>query len=297
MAILLNRLLPERRLQIFGTDVDDRAINFARRAVYSGHQLRGLESDFIEQHFRRLNSGYQLLKSIRDRVVFAKHDLLRDPLFLNLDLMSCRNLLIYLKLPAQEEVIRKFHFALKPKRCFSSVSLKIFRRKASTGFDRRHKIFVNKALLPGEKKVAPSREWAVSLEPSPAADGPDANRTDMFRRALLSNFAPASVLVDSNFRIIDSHGNIGRYLTLKHGKPDLNLLALAPKTLGASLRAQLHRARRTGMTSRGVPKPVELHSEEVMLNTSVHCLTDALAGEPLVYCVLLRDGHRKCPPR
>jgi two-component system CheB/CheR fusion protein len=281
LAILFDQHLPGRRVQIFGTDIDDRALAAARKAIYTPAQLRGLPAGVQETYFRRTNSGYLLLKPIRDRVVFARHDLLRDPLFLNLDLISCRNLLIYLKSPAQEEVLRKFHLALKPS---GILFLGKSENAPTDGFDpidRRLKIFVNKQLLPGEKKLIASRDWPYALEGAVESPSRLSPHADTLRQILLANFAPAAVLVDSNFRILDSYGDVGRYLSLKPGKPELTLLAMAPKSLAASLRAQLHRTHRMGTPSRGVPKLTELHGTRVLLHTTVHPTANAVTGEPL----------------
>ena len=269
LAIVLTRLFPGRRLQMFGTDIDEAAIQTARRANYIESHLHAVPEPLIREYFRATSGGYQLEKRIRDQVIFARHDILRDPLFMNLDLISCRNFLIYLKTNLQEDALRRFHHALKP-----GGLLFLGRSESAHGslfgtLSRRNKIFVNHEHLPVDRRqVTPDSGLTRRDSPGqPRAAEPQS--PSVLEQALIRTFGPPSVLLDSSFRIMESHGDVGRFLTLQPGKPDMSLFSLIPKQAAASLRAQLYRARRTGRAIRGISKPVMISGRTIWLQTLV----------------------------
>ena len=269
LSILLARTIPNRRIQIFGTDLDEAAINIARKGWYPASQLRSVSRGDLEEQFRESSGGYQVDRSVRDRVVFARHDLLRDPLFLNLDLISCRNLLIYLKPALQEEVMRKFHHALKPG---GLLFLGRSEHASSEYFDeadRRCRIYINKPLLESERRLPITREWNGWERATSKTEANPRKDTDQFRSLLVENFAPPSVLVDENSRIIESHGDVGRYLRVPTGKPQFTLLSMVPKGVMGSLRAQIQRCVKTKRESKGVPRKIEIEGRQLLLQTNV----------------------------
>lgn len=280
LSILLAELFPNRRVQIFGTDLDEAAITVARKGWYPAAQVASVPKELLETHFHESTTGYQVAREVRDRVVFARHDLLKDPLFLNLDLISCRNLLIYLKPSVQQDVMRKFHHALKPGGLlFLGRSEHASNEQFDTA-DRKARIYSNKPLLDNERRMPMPRDWS-GWEKTPAKPDTQMSRDqDQFRTSLVQLFAPPTVLVDSTFRVIESHGEVGRYLRVASGKPQFTLLALVPRGIVGSLRSQLQRAIRTGKTSRGLAREIEIEGRLVMLQTSVHPVERA-PGEKL----------------
>ena len=101
-------------IQIFGTDISERGISIARAATYPENQVAKLSPERQARFFKRVENGYQIIKPIREMCVFARQNLLADPPFSRLDLISCRNVLIYLDSDLQSKVIATFHFALRP---------------------------------------------------------------------------------------------------------------------------------------------------------------------------------------
>jgi two-component system CheB/CheR fusion protein len=120
IAIILHDALlghrPARRVQIFASDIDELALARARRAVYPVSLLGELDPSTLERHFVRHADGYEVSKTLRGLVMFARHNLVQDPPFVRLDLVSCRNVLIYLQAALQERLVKTFHYALEPRR-------------------------------------------------------------------------------------------------------------------------------------------------------------------------------------
>ena len=120
MAILLQEGLARsgthRPVQIFATDIDDRAIEVARAGLYPAAIAADLSAERLERHFTREDGNYRVAKSLREMFLFSTHDLVKDPPFSRLDLVSCRNLLIYFNPPLQQRVLATFHYALRPGR-------------------------------------------------------------------------------------------------------------------------------------------------------------------------------------
>ncbi|MBL8242331.1 MAG: EAL domain-containing protein [Bryobacterales bacterium] len=269
LSILLSQALPGRRLQIFGTDLDENAVTFARKGLYPPSVIKSLPAAVVSKHFLETTSGFQVERAIRDSVVFARHDLLRDPLFLNLDLISCRNLLIYLKPALQEEVMRKFHYALNP-----NGILFLGRSENPAGeyfecFDRKARLFTNKPLLESERRLPVTRDWSCFDRGTLNTQVESNNPATFLHSLLVDQFAPPSVLIDENFRILESYGDIGRYLFLQEGKPQFTLLAMAPRAVAGSLRAQVQRTLKLQKPTRGVPRKLVLNGTDVVLQANV----------------------------
>jgi two-component system, chemotaxis family, CheB/CheR fusion protein len=271
LSIVLASNLPGRRVQIFGTDLDDNAIAFARKGLYPTASTAGLPPEITSRYFLETTSGFQVERAVRDSVVFARHDLLRDPLFLNLDIISCRNLLIYLKPALQEEVMRKFHYALN-----SNGLLFLGRSENPAGeyfdcLDRKARIFTNRAHSEGERRLPVTRDW-TSFDRNPSGSNGDSPTTSatFLQSILVNQFAPPSVLINEDYRLLEAYGDIGRYLFLQEGKPQFTLLAMAPKAVAGSLRAQIQRTLKQKKPTHGVPRKVTLGGVERVLQINVY---------------------------
>ncbi|MEZ5353602.1 MAG: EAL domain-containing protein [Bryobacteraceae bacterium] len=272
LAMILARTLPGRRFQIFGTDVDAQAIARARRAVYSEKGVRGVPPERLAESFRQVRSGFQVEKSLRGRVIFARHDLLHDAPFRNLDIVSCRNLLIYCKGSVQAEVLRKFHYALEPRGVLVLGPTEAAPEEYFEIEDRKARIYMNRPMAPGDRtspRESPARwqggEHPVFRDQSPAS---------VLRETLVGSLASAAVLVDEGLRVLESIGEVGRYLKLQPGRPELTLLGMCPRELSAGLRPQLYRAIRSGKASLGRPREINLNGRPERLQTVVAPVTD-----------------------
>ena len=245
----LNAAPGGRPIQIFGTDVSDRAIERARSGTVPDSALRDVSPERRKRFFTKVESGYRINKLVRDLCVFVRHDLARDPPFSKLDLASCRNVLIYFDQPLQKRVIPTFHYCLR-----EPGFLLLGRSEAISGFaklfspvDKAHKIFARTAVpsllhfaarsdAPAEVVQAGTREPAVH-----AATVDVARHLD---RMMLARYAPPGVLVTEKLEILQFRGQTGAYLQPAPGEPQSNLIKMARPGLLAPLRAAIAEARK-----------------------------------------------------
>jgi two-component system, chemotaxis family, CheB/CheR fusion protein len=233
-------------LKIFATDSQEDNLRIAREGVYPAAAAAAIGSERLRRFFDALDGSYQVRKNLRELIVFAPQNLLRDPPFSRLDLITCRNLLIYLEPEAQKRVIALFHFALRQdghlflgnaetvgraEDLFDTVSKRwrIYRRLGPT----RHDI-VSFPSLGASARLEQAQQAAKQEAPARALD--------LARRALLERYAPASVLIDQKGRILYFHGPTGDYLVQPPGEPTLDLLAMAREGLRLGLRGAMRQA-------------------------------------------------------
>ncbi|MGI4861108.1 MAG: CheR family methyltransferase [Janthinobacterium lividum] len=240
-------------IQIFATDIDEPALAFARAGVYPESIGVDISSARLRQFFTRESAGYRVNKFIRDKVLFSPHNILRDPPFSRLDLVCCRNLLIYLEREAQQRVLETFHFALKPGGFLflgSSESADV----AGTLFsviDKKNRIYrANVVSRPrtylsgkGLADDGEKRAYKGTVSPYPHRDAipfGDAHQL------LLSQYAPPSVLIDSTYNIVHVTDRVDQFLRYVSGVPTLNLLTLVHPDLRLDLRTALYQAVKSG---------------------------------------------------
>ncbi len=258
VAIALLEFLGDKASQIpiqfFGTDVSDLSVTKARNGVYPENIQGDVSPERLRRFFTKVEGGYRVSKTIRDMCIFAQHNVLNDPPFSRMDLICCRNLLIYLEPVLQNKVISLFHYALKPSGFLvlgSSEGL-----GATTGLfavdDRTHKIF--------SRKGGSARQGgAVSLDsqserrqygpiriplkqPDSAWNYSEAQKE--FDRRLLTQYVPATVFVNEEMEIIHTRGSVNSYLKLAPGRASLNLLKMAREGLLVELRNAITRAKK-----------------------------------------------------
>jgi two-component system CheB/CheR fusion protein len=234
-------------LKIFASDIQDDNLNVARAGVYPSASVETMAPERYLRFFDRLDGSYQVRKSLRDLVVFARQNLLHDPPFSRMDLITCRNMLIYVDPDAQKRALALFHFALREggrlflgsaetvgrsDDLFETVSKKwrIYRRSGPT----RHDI-VDFPRLGGQASGSRQQEVLPAAEPLVRV-------SEAARRALLDRYAPASVLIDQRGRVLYFHGDTGDYLKQPNGEPTRDLLAMAREGLLAKLRGAIQTA-------------------------------------------------------
>jgi len=241
-------------IQFFGTDVSDLSVTKARNGVYPENIQGDVSAERLRRYFTKVEGGYRVSKTIRDMCIFAQHNVLNDPPFSRMDLICCRNLLIYLEPVLQNKVISLFHYALRPARFLvlgSSEGL-----GATTGLfaveDRTHKIFSRKsgsshqsgalALDPQleRKEYGPIR--IPVKQPDSAWNYAEAQKE--FDRRLLTQYAPATVFANEEMEIIHTRGNVNRYLKLAPGRASLSLMKMAREGLLVELRNAISRAKK-----------------------------------------------------
>ncbi|MDQ2904499.1 MAG: ATP-binding protein, partial [Chloroflexota bacterium] len=292
LAICLLEFLAERSLtlpiQLFGTDLNAKAIEQARAGRYSPGAVGHLSPARLEQFFQRVNGHYQISKSIRDFCVFARHNVLSDPPFSRLDLLSCQNVLIYLAPVARKKVVQTFHYALNP-HGFLLLGPSETIGPASDLFghagEHREPLYMQKAgsvrpLFVGDSRRStrggpadPRKEGHTMLQEEGVREFHLQKETDR----LLASYAPASVVIDAEMEILQFRGDTGPYLEPATGRASLNLFKMARESLGLALRTAISKARKSGqpvkkegiqIIDRGVPREVIVEVIPMKANTS-----------------------------
>jgi two-component system CheB/CheR fusion protein len=238
-----------REIQVFATDVNDRALDKAREGTYPGSIAADVPAGYIRKFFTAADNGISVTinKEIRERVVFARQDLLSDPPFSHLDLVICRNLLIYLEPAAQEKCVGLFHYALKEGGYLFLGNAESVGRNSMLFKSLGHKkcrvyrkIGSSSSRMPLPVPFDPERV-ASSLS-KPAAAEYRQPVTEFIQERMLDEYAPAAVAINQHYEILYHNGDTNRYLRQPRGTPTRNLLDLLPKNLHSKLRGAIYRA-------------------------------------------------------
>lgn len=276
VAIVLHELLQAHAstitVQMFATDLDAEAIATARAGFYPTTIGSDVSAQRLARYFTRVEGGYRVKKEIREMVVFAVQNVIKDPPFTRLDLLCCRNLMIYLGPALQNRVIPTFHYALKPDGVlFLSPSESIGGHCALfSPLQRKWKFYrANKAHAAKTLPMDSCLSWLpqhISKPPErPATMTKETNIAELTRRALLQDFGPASVVTDLAGNILYVHGDTGSYLRPAPGQASLNVIDMAREGLQLELRSAVRRAAQTGeatatqpltVTAAGLARPV-----------------------------------------
>jgi len=260
-------------IQIFGTDISEVSIEKARAGVYSESSLGEVSPERLRRFFVKVAGGFQIAKSLREMCVFARQDLAQDPPFSRMDLISCRNVLIYMGPVLQKKVMGIFHYALKPTGFLmqgKSESISGF-TDLFTAIDREHKICSKKPAEPGrvfDLFAAAGYEKAMGA----AAGKPETqSRFDVqgeADRIVLSQYAPAGLIVDENLHILHFRGQSSPYLSPPPGQASLGLLRMVRPEFAVELRTAIHHAKKQGTAVRkeGIRVPRDGHLWDVCLD-------------------------------
>ena len=236
-------------LQVFATDLSADAIQVARRGVYPAAITEGLSVDRLARYFVPENEGYRVSKALRETVLFARHDLITDAPFSQLDLLSCRNLLIYFKSGLQQRILALFHYVLRPGGCL------LLGRAETTG--RQESLFppidaklriLARGLRPLADAAAVFPVKAYLMTPSIPQDSapPAVPLQKLADRLMLDEFSPPAVLVSEEGDILYVSGRTGRFLEPAAGKANWNVHAMARDGLRAALSTALRQVSSQG---------------------------------------------------
>jgi two-component system CheB/CheR fusion protein len=287
-------------IQLFGTDVSDAAIEKARSAFYHKNLVEDLPSEVVKRFFVKQDDHFRIAKGIRELCIFARQDVTRDPPFSRLDLVSCRNLLIYLDGPAQRHVMQVFHYALRPQ------GFLMLGPSESVGaatdlfelFDKQHRFYKRKAMPPGAGlEIAPRGRAAYSRSRSlPHGEDPIIVEAESAQREadrlLLAQYAPASLLVDESLNILQYRGETGRYVEHASGPPSHNLSRIVRPELLVELSPALQEARESGSTVRR-----EGLSTDELTDIAVQVIPLKASSAQRCYLIVFEDASRRANGR
>ena len=246
----MNRIKRHFDVQIFGTDLDADAIDYARTGLSPDGIAVDVPPDLLKRYFQREKSSYRIRKEIREMAIFATHNVIKDPPFTKLDMISCRNLLIYLNADLQRKLLPIFHYSLKPGGLLflgSSETIGSFTDlfevvDKTWRIYRRREILTPSTVFP-EIPTNPVRVVKGSTAPAPSPEPPSDQRiVKLLKNCLLARYAPASVVVSARGDIVYIHGRTGMYLEPASGQPRNNLLSMAREGLQTDLALALRRA-------------------------------------------------------
>lgn len=243
---------PEIKIQLFATDISEPAIAKARKGIYTKSEVENVSPKRLKEFFAKTKTGYQINKEIREMCVFAVHNFLSDPPFGNMDIISCRNVLIYLQPYLQKKALTTFHYSLK-----ESGYLLLGKSETTTSLpehfssvNKNDKLFLRKntatsvirsSIRPSENALATHHDTGSETE------NKRVDFQEIADELLLSSYTPASVVVNEAMDIVLFNGNTNSYLGQQSGKPSHNLIKMAKGSLAFELRNIVHKAKKGGI--------------------------------------------------
>lgn len=281
LAEILGSALIHYRIQIFATDIDLNALAIARKGSYAESALSDLDAGLVMRHFQKVGNRLEVSRTLRDMVVVARQDLVQDPPFLRLDMVSCRNMLIYLQNELQTKVLTTFHYSLSPGGLlFLGKSEGVFQQdglfdtadKPARIYRRRH----------GESRLSVS---AFRLpETTERTNSKSSALPDMERRLVdeaMRRYVPASIIINGSFEILHIYGDVTPFLTVFPGKPNFNLQHLMRKDLRGDLQVLQHHAQHKQESASGRVHHIAIGTQTRELKLTVHPLAHESLGNPL----------------
>ncbi|PYS47566.1 MAG: hypothetical protein DMG13_27555, partial [Acidobacteria bacterium] len=297
LAIVLLEYLGERasefQIQIFATDVSEGIIQKARSGLYPESIAMDITSERLRRFFQKVDSSYQITKGIRDMCVFAKQDIAKDPPFSKVDMISCRNVMIYMGQLLQKRILPLFHYALNPSGILflgSSETVGGF-SDLFVAIDKKHKIYSKRQV-----DIAMAFDFVPQMASESqhrVRNDPASPRLDLQRTAdqiLLNRYAPASVMVNENLEIVQFIGQTGRFLDPTPGDASLNLLKMVKSGLQLELRLGFQKVKRSG-TVRKEGLLIEHDSGFHNVNFEIIPVKHT-AGKERFYLVIFEDAPR-----
>ena len=237
-------------IQIFATDIDEHAIARARAGLYSDVDVADIPPDRLIRFFAREQDGYRVRRELRELILFARHNLLKDPPFSHLDLASCRNLLIYLNRTAQERALEVLQFALDPGGylLLGTAESADGAGRLFSSFDKEHHIYQSRGTAHTLTLGEPPHAAEAELRRPATAEADSRGEPRMrfgaleLHQQLLEQYAPPSLIVDEQYNIVHLSERAGRYLQFGAGEASLNLLQVVRPELRVDLRTALYQA-------------------------------------------------------
>jgi two-component system CheB/CheR fusion protein len=287
LAICLSELLQEMNrgipLQLFGTDINEAALEKGRAAIYPEDIAEEVSPERLQRFFNKVDGGYQISRAIRDCCVFARQDLTRDPPFAHTDLVTCRNVLIYMDAALQRRILPVFHYSL------NSAGLLMLGSAETVGaapelfdvVDKQHRIYSRRAVpvrLTLDLSLGRSTaEPQTHAQPVSSLSGPDLIRK--VDRVIQSKYSPAAVVVDGDMQILQFRGHTSFYFDPTPGDASLNLLRMVRESMVVGLRRCVEAAANQGISTRETGIQVDHRGEQRNVSIEVTPIPGVAPGE------------------
>lgn len=283
----MNMIHQHFKIQIFATDIDNDALNFARIAAYPESIATDVSEERLKYFFDKKDRVYIFKKHFREMVIFANHNLIKDPPFSRLDMVSCRNLFIYLDPLLQKKILPLFHYTLNPNgflilgisenigeftNLFSVIDMKcnIFRQNSSSSTPAKN--FTANSLIPFSLEVQKNDE---------PKDTQGISVSDMIKKILLENYTPPCVVINEKYNIMYFQGKTKMYLEPPVGEPSLNITKMIRKDLHVELMTAIHKATKTKKTVTQRDIQIKDHGNVRFVNVEVMPLLEPKSFEGL----------------
>jgi two-component system, chemotaxis family, CheB/CheR fusion protein len=291
-AITITEFLEEKKLpvpvMIFSTDLDEKAIEKARLGIYNKNSVQRISAGRLKKFFTKVDGHYQIAKPIRDMCIFSVHNLMKDPPFSRIDLVSCQNVLIYMEAAPQRRILQSFHYALK------TTGFLLLGKSESVGdatelfkpVDKDTRLYTKKS-----ESGFPRLDFAIKPHPpshlTHSAQGEPRTETDVekeFDKLLLARYVPASVLVNKDLHILRFRGSTALYFEPASGKASLNLLKMLKEELVFELRTLFQKVKKSN---------VPVIKSSVRAGSSDHTISIEIvplrSGKDVYYLVVFRQ--------
>ncbi|MDI1312281.1 chemotaxis protein CheB [Prosthecobacter sp.] len=284
------------QLQLFATDLNGVCIEKARKGLYPASIERDVSPERLRRFFTREEGGWRICKSIREHCIFSRHNALADPPFSRVDLISCRNLLIYFEPQLQRQLFPVLHYAMKPGGCLWLGSSETVgtHRKLFDVEDVKHKIFKRRPGSTALRRHQPVEHVEEHrLSPLPVQRARDVPHAELYRdaeRLLLARYSPPGVVVSAGMEILQFRGETGAYLAPAAGTPSLHLLKMLREGLLIGVRAAITRAGVEGRAVREEGLRVKNESGVRQIAVEVIPLKNSLTREG-GFVVLFDEGE------
>lgn len=288
-------------IQIFATDISEQSIDYARTGIYKLGMMSGVSPERLQHFFIKVASGYQIGKSVRELCVFARQNLIADPPFSQLDLISCRNVLIYFGAELQKRLIPIFHYALK-----SNGFLMLGNSESIGDFadlfvpvDKKSKIYT-RGLAPKSPYLRfngsdRAREKVKPIMPIDDDHHSDLDLHQAADRLVLDRYAPVGVAIDSEMNIVQFRGQTGAYLEPATGTPSFNLFKMAKPELLVELRAAIHQSKQQQKIIRQQSVQVKIANGIKTIDLEVIPFTHGVENKPH-FLVLFQESALEQTP-
>jgi len=301
LAMALREFLDETHakcpMQIFGTDLSEKAVQKARTAIYPESAVTTFGAERLQRFFTKVEGGYRVGKAIRDICVFVRHDLARDPPFAKLDLISCRNVLIYFNPALQQRSLEMFHY------CLNNPGFLVLgqaegvpgRQELFSALDETNKVFARTAVPRRLRPVGVKREsgknvaaWIAARSGESAATTADLSR--QVDTLLLGLYAPAGVIINERMEILEFRGRTAPYLEAPPGQPQVNLLKMVRGGLLSELRVAFGRAKAERTPVRRERVRLEVNGTTTRCNIVVLPIAGSAEAKNSLYAVLFEPA-------
>ena len=290
--------VPRLPIQIYATDISETVIESARIGFYTPSQVANVSPERLYRFFVQVEGGYQVSKPVREVCVFAKQNLIGDPPFSRLDLITCRNVLIYLATPLQKKLLPIFHYGL------NSTGFLMLGTSETVGdftdlftlCDKKNKIYAKKpATTQPNIDLTASPYPPITFHPQPFASEQLPGDLELQREAdriVLNQYAPAGVVVDTNLEILQFRGQTSPYLEPSPGRASLNLLRMAKEELRRELQTTIYQARQQKQSVKR--ESIQVREGERIRYISIN-VTPFKIGETQECCLVLFEDTPLIP--